>query len=138
MHGREIILDGRFHNLKDYSVVSDITSCEVESYTSNVKELSEVFKTVQEQLLKAYQKNAKRYNLRRNTVHFKVGDIVWRRAHYQSDAAKFFSNKLAPRFIKSIYLGSKVSTYILIYFEIWIKTQWEYIMLVILLEISNY
>lgn len=112
MHGREHILDGRFHNLKDYSEVVDIDSSDLASYTTNLKELSLVFDEIQQHLLGAYQKNADRYNLRRRTVHYKEGDIVWRRAHFQSDAAKFFSNKLAPRFIKSIVLKVKsLNTY---------------------------
>lgn len=45
-------------------------------------------------------------------MHYREGDIVWRRAHFQSDASKFFSNKLAPRFVKSVILKVKsVNTY---------------------------
>ncbi|XP_063834483.1 uncharacterized protein LOC135083704 [Ostrinia nubilalis] len=40
------------------------------------------------------------YNRRRRDVEFEKDDVVWRRTHVRSDAAKHFSYKLAPRFEK--------------------------------------
>lgn len=53
MHGRELILDGRFHNLNDYSDVQDIDKSDLESYTTRLKELSVIFDEVQKHLLSA-------------------------------------------------------------------------------------
>jgi hypothetical protein len=63
-------------------------------------ELAEIFQRVTVALTKAYNQNAIRYNLRRRQLRLNAGDIVWRRNFVQSNAAHFFSAKLAPRFVK--------------------------------------
>jgi len=45
--------------------------------------------------------NARVYNLRSRTVQLHVGDTVFVRSFAQSNAAKKFSSKLAPVFIKA-------------------------------------
>lgn len=52
-------------------------------------------------LSQAYDKNKKYYDLRKRTLHFKKGDIVWKRNSVLSDASKAFSKKLAPKYIKA-------------------------------------
>lgn len=55
---------------------------------------------VQQRLVEAREKYAKRYNLRTREVKYSVGDIVYRENTQLSDATKDFSKKLAPRFVK--------------------------------------
>lgn len=43
----------------------------------------------------------KQYNLRTRPVEYKVGETVYRENTQLSDAAKYFSKKLTPRFVKS-------------------------------------
>lgn len=45
--------------------------------------------------------NARRYNLRSRSLRLKVGDTVYARNFAQSNAAKNFSSKLAPVFVKA-------------------------------------
>jgi transposase InsO family protein len=63
--------------------------------------MTECMKTVhtkvKENLERAYKRAAKYYNLRSRPKSFQVGDRVWRRNFVQSDAAKKFSAKLAPK-----------------------------------------
>lgn len=100
--GREIITDGTFHSImRDIpSSVDDITIGDRNKAATALNELAEIFIKVEEALTQAYQKNAQRYNLRRRHFRAKEGDIVWRRNFVQSNAAQFFSAKLAPKFVK--------------------------------------
>ena len=46
-------------------------------------------------LFEASRKQKVQYNKRRVDVKFSVGDLVYKKTHYQSDAGKRFSAKLA-------------------------------------------
>ena len=54
-------------------------------------------------LKEAYLKNCHSYNLRcrKADVH-NASDRVWKRNYVLSDASKYFSSKLAPRFIECV------------------------------------
>ncbi|XP_046679224.1 uncharacterized protein LOC124366666 [Homalodisca vitripennis] len=67
-------------------------------YGKKLVELKKMYQEVQERLIQNHEKNAKRYNLRRRPMDFKVNDRVWKRNFPQSDAAKAFCAKLAPKF----------------------------------------
>ncbi|XP_072393875.1 uncharacterized protein [Diabrotica undecimpunctata] len=69
------------------------------SYASEVKGLTEVFSVVRRNLSRAYERNAKTYNLRKRDVQFNVGDQVWRKNMVLSSAPKHFMAKLAPKYI---------------------------------------
>ncbi|KAK3918946.1 Acetaldehyde dehydrogenase 2 [Frankliniella fusca] len=60
--------------------------------------LSKFQQDIVKRLEKAYEKNRGYYNLRRRYVNFKSGDIVYRATHVQSNAANYFSMKLAPKY----------------------------------------
>ena len=51
-------------------------------------------KLVKQNLLKTYQNNKKRYDLRARPVHFENGDIVWKINPGQSNAEKYITSKL--------------------------------------------
>ncbi|GLV38165.1 hypothetical protein CBL_12811 [Carabus blaptoides fortunei] len=68
--------------------------------------LSEIFKDVET------KQNARHYNLRRRPLAFKVGDSVCKRNYVLSDASKYFSAKLTPRYIKcTVYKKISPLTY---------------------------
>lgn len=100
--GREIISDGALHTLRGNAPhsIDDIQLANRNEKADSLNELADIFQRVSCTLTKAYKQNANRYNLRRRELGLKVGDIVWRRNFVQSNAAKFFSAKLAPRFVK--------------------------------------
>lgn len=54
-----------------------------------------------EKISEAHEKNERRYNLRTRKRKFSVGQIVFRRLFHQSDLAKHFNAKFAPKFGKS-------------------------------------
>jgi hypothetical protein len=72
-----------------------------QQYAERLSELSDIYNEVTDALLKSYHKSAMRYNLRRNELIFRPGDLCWRRNHVLSKASEFFCAKLAPRFIKN-------------------------------------
>ncbi|KAJ8927063.1 hypothetical protein NQ314_020509 [Rhamnusium bicolor] len=64
-----------------------------------MSKLPEIYSEVKERLHRSYEQNAKQYNLRKRPLRFELGDTVWKRTHYLSDASKGFSGKLAPKYI---------------------------------------
>lgn len=50
---------------------------------------------------KAYETNARQYNLRAKPVSFQKGQEVYRRNFAQSDFSKNFNSKLSPKFLKA-------------------------------------
>jgi transposase InsO family protein len=104
MHGREMILDGRYHFPRDSPPNVNLTlppSADHSQFPDMISNLPEIFDIVQEQLLENFKTNAQRYNLRRKHVQFSPGDTVWRRNFVHSNAATYFSHKLAPRFLEN-------------------------------------
>ncbi|KAJ8970792.1 hypothetical protein NQ317_008303 [Molorchus minor] len=85
-------------------VSGDFYSSDVEPNNFNVKNnlfwakemrfLPELYDEVKERLHKAYETNAKQYNLRKRPLTFSLGDIVWKKNYCLSDGTKYFSKKL--------------------------------------------
>jgi hypothetical protein len=72
----------------------------IDQRINDVSQLERLYDSVTQSLVQAFNKNAARYNLRRKDTVLSEGQIVWRRSFVQSNAALYFSKKLAPRFIK--------------------------------------
>lgn len=53
-------------------------------------------------LISAYERYSRPYNLRAREISFKVGDEVWRRQFCQSDAEKKFCKKFALLYLKGV------------------------------------
>jgi transposase InsO family protein len=72
-----------------------------------------VFETLRKDILsrlaRAYEKNAKQYNLRRRPLDFKQGDLVWKRNYVLSDATRNFTAKLAPKYVGPFTIKRKLS-----------------------------
>ncbi len=107
MFGREL----NFHaQATDGSPLEDGEEIEFEreAYVGKLKELEDLRGEVQDRLKAAYEKNAKRYNLRRRDVEFEVGDLVYRRNFVKSDKTRDFNAKLAPKFIGPFKIKKKI------------------------------
>ncbi|KAK3908698.1 Transposon Tf2-9 polyprotein [Frankliniella fusca] len=64
------------------------------------KKLSDIYSDVVRRLHEAYKKNEKYYNLRRREKTFRIGQTVYyANKMSQSDKAKFYAKKLAPRYL---------------------------------------
>lgn len=66
-----------------------------------------VRKTIFENISKAFEASAKRYNLRSSSQKFNIGNKVYRRNFVLSDKVKRFSAKFAPTFINATVVGTK-------------------------------
>jgi transposase InsO family protein len=97
VHAREPVINGSFYKDTDQSYSEVIPR---EEYAGEFGCLQEIFQKVRVHLLQAHATNAKYYNLRRRSVKYSVGDIVWKRTFVQSDASKFKMSKLAPKYEK--------------------------------------
>lgn len=68
-----------------------------------VDELSKfptIYDQVDKNIKKSYERNKHYYNLRKRHIEFDVGDVVYKRNFVLSDATKYFSSKLARKYIK--------------------------------------
>ncbi|KAG5883975.1 hypothetical protein JTB14_007504 [Gonioctena quinquepunctata] len=68
-----------------------------------------LFADVQRRLSKAVERNAKAYNLRRRPEPLLPRQRVWRRNFGVSDASKYFTSKLAPKYVGPFQVRKKVS-----------------------------
>lgn len=68
-----------------------------------------IYHDVRRRLDKAYEKSKRVYNLRHRDVQYVVGEKVWRRNYPQSDAAKYFTAKLAQKFVGPFLVKKKLS-----------------------------
>lgn len=98
VYGRELVLCGSHY--VDNDIGDEVLFLPRDIYAENLGCLSSVFNDVQASLWHAHEKNTAHYNLRRKLAEFSVGDIVYKRTFILSDKDKFFSKKLAPKFIK--------------------------------------
>lgn len=70
------------------------------SHESTTAKRDIIFEKIQQRINEAREKSAKHYNLRTRSVNYNVGDVVYRENKILSNASKYFTKKLAPRFIK--------------------------------------
>lgn len=97
MFGRYVPIDGTFFG----PVPSDDT-VEIDErirWDRDQQELPSIYKEVRANLKKSYEKSQSHYNLRKRHCVYAVGDRVWKRNHFLSDATKNFSAKLAPKYL---------------------------------------
>lgn len=100
-HGREMVLDGALLNL-DVPVDPVSVVLEREPFSSNLSQLRSIYTTVQGHLRKAYTRNVKYYNLRKRPIQFEEGQIIYKRCFPLSNASKYFSAKLSPKYEKCV------------------------------------
>lgn len=86
----------------------------------NIKEdrstvMKVMFEDVRRRLKLATEQGQRVYNLRRRLDEFYVNQLVWKRNYVLSDAAKYYTQKLAPKFIGPFLIKEKIApwTYVL-------------------------
>lgn len=104
VHGREFISKGNLHHLNcDEPILrSQVTVEEADVHGKKLSELDAIFKKVQKHIYNAHVKNTRHYNFRKRNIEYKVGQIVYKRTYYLSNASKSFTSKLGPKFQKCI------------------------------------
>lgn len=110
--GRNMCLSGA-----DYDSL-DPPSSELETTPDPITR-NESFKTmfadVKRRLELAGKKTVERYNLRRRLEEYLPNQLVWRKNYVLSDAAKYFTKKLAPKYLGPFQIHKRISpwTYVL-------------------------
>ena len=74
------------------------------------KEREKIREDIVKKLNEAYKKNAVYFNFRRRDFKYQVGKYVLRENKEQSDAGKYFSAKLAPRYVGPLKIIQKIGT----------------------------
>lgn len=97
VYGRELISCGSIYTECD---LDHITFAPRDEYVDNIALVSTLYPKVEYNIKKAHNTNTRHYNKKHNNKEYCVGDIVWRRNFPCSNAANYFSAKLAPRFVK--------------------------------------
>lgn len=97
-YGREL----KIHASEYQNVAPDTTN-------DHVSELIHLFTEVKDRLQKAHQDSAVRYNLRRRTNEYNIGDRVLKRKYALSNATQGYAAKLAPRYEGPFSIKRKIS-----------------------------
>lgn len=109
MFGRELYISGKqYREMYNKKVFNPLAPLNYELLSEHLRSLPGIFHDVQTKLDKAYAKAANRYNLRRREFQLEPGQTVWKKNYVFSDAANYFSAKLAPKCTKCRVL-SKLS-----------------------------
>ncbi|XP_067211701.1 uncharacterized protein [Linepithema humile] len=99
-HGREL---ARPHP-EDRTVTATGGSLE-----ANRQQLEGAYQVVRVQLARAFQRQERHYNLRRQDWRPKIGEKVWNRDRHLSDKAEAFNAKLAPKYIGPLIVKAIIS-----------------------------
>ncbi|KAG5898724.1 hypothetical protein JTB14_020918 [Gonioctena quinquepunctata] len=104
--GRNMALSG-----DDYAE-SKLCECEEETQgveSSRNEKFRHMFLDVRKRLERAGEKSCERYNLRRRHVEYLPNQLVWKKNYVLSNASKYFSQKLAPRYVGPFLIYKKIS-----------------------------
>lgn len=100
--GRTVPASGDYFGKLDNTKNEEIAADTREQLVQDVNQLSPLYNDIVKKLNNAYERNKQHYNLRKRSLSFKKGDMVWKRNPVLSDAAKGFSKKLAPKYVKAV------------------------------------
>lgn len=108
--GRKMVLDGTEYSIRDKLREGEEGSTDPKVFDEGrLNGFSALFKDVRERLNKVSQKSEKIYNLRRRHEELLPHEVVWRKNFVLSNAATYFSSKLAPKWVGPFYVQKKVS-----------------------------
>lgn len=101
--GRETsVLDFGIRCNSEIGVLEEPLEIQVERFIRQLYERDKVYELVGGRLREAHDQSQKAYNLRRRPANFQVGETVWKRTKYLSNAGNKFMAKLAPKFEKAV------------------------------------
>lgn len=102
--GRELSLKGNEEHFEPSNAETPIINIEKRKLA-----FAQVYRDVKERIRKAHVRSAQRYNLRRRPEKLVLGQRVWRKNPLLFDATKYFSAKLAPKFMGPFEITDIVS-----------------------------
>lgn len=113
-HSPYFILFGREHKLYGSDHLSKFPSQQVnvDLYVKDRQEgFVKLYQQVQARIKSTRTQNANRYNLRRRPVAFSNGDKVWRKNKVLSNAANYYTAKLAPTYLGPFTIKRKCGSW---------------------------
>lgn len=102
MFARQVPITGDFYGEIPPNNDHSLTIGEKFARISDSQKLPELYGEVRNKMKLAYEKNKKYYNLRKRQIVYKVGDPIWKRNYTLSNAAAYYSAKLAPKYIPCV------------------------------------
>lgn len=104
--GRNMVLSGTDYSSKDLLDVEDGSqTCE----NSRNESFRNMFKEVRNRLEISGKRSCDRYNLRCRNIEYFPNQLVWKKNYVLSDASKFFTQKLAPKYVGPFYVKKRLS-----------------------------
>lgn len=107
--GRNMMLSGKDYKDDENSGIQDGTEFDGRNRSEKFKQM---FADVKKRLEVAGKKSCDRYNLRCRHVEYLPNQLVWRRNYVLSEASKYYSQKLAPKFIGPYYIHKRLSPWL--------------------------
>lgn len=107
--GRNMILSGEDYNNDE--LLSEESGTQTAEVSRN-KYFRKMFEDVRSRLKEAARKCCERYNLRRRYEEYMPNQVVWRRNFAISDASRYYSKKLAPKYLGPFYIHKRVSPWV--------------------------
>lgn len=98
--GRHIPISGDFYPKIKNRNLSPFEFSSRDVIVNELNKLPELYIEVAKKINDSYVRNKNYYDLRKRDIEFCTGDIVYKRNFVLSDAGKYFSAKLAPRYTK--------------------------------------
>ncbi|XP_055590104.1 uncharacterized protein LOC129742253 [Uranotaenia lowii] len=96
--GRDLILHTDLY-AQQHLNASDDPKITQDLRLSGIKRIQEF---ITKRIKKGHEDSKQRYNLRKRTVDFKIGDVVWRRKFNLSSKADHVNQKLNPKFVPAV------------------------------------
>lgn len=107
--GRNMILNGCDFVDKDRLKNFEFDETRISDEATRERALDALFKDVRRRIDEASKKNEKVYNLRRRHEELLPNQLVWRKNYICSDAAQYFTSKLAPKWVGPYHVKKKLS-----------------------------
>lgn len=109
-HSPYFVLFGREHKLfgDDHEMRVNSSSENLDDYVRRRQDgFIKLYKQIEYRIASTRVRNARRYNLRRRPLDFRVGEKVWRKNKVLSNAANYYSAKLAPEYLGPFFIKRK-------------------------------
>lgn len=104
--GREMSIFGS--NPEEIDETTEISLNRTENLQKRGESFKNLYEDVKKRLSTAYEKHKHYYNLRRRPLELHKNQLVWRKNYVLSDASKYFTAKLAPKYIGPFKVHAKV------------------------------
>lgn len=110
--GKEMTLQGDHNHYKDDKISNIKVRRDADEVSNRQKGFQKLYTDIRQRLTKASELSSSRYNLRRRPIQYTIGQQVYRRNFVLSDASKYYTAKLAPKFIGPFIVHKRLSPWV--------------------------